>query len=82
MKSRKKGGDPEKKRSRKRKRTGKRKGRGETKKKKNVKVIKLVSSAGTGFFYAKKRNTKSKEKLEIQKYDPNIRCHLKFTEVK
>lgn len=72
MKSRKRGGDPDT--------TGRR--RGQTKKKKNVKVIKLVSSAETEIFYAKMRNTKSKVKLEIKKYDPNIRCLVAFTEVK
>lgn len=82
MKSRKRSGDPDKKRSRKRKRTGKRKGRGETKKNKHVKVFELFSSAGTGIFYAKKRNTKSKVKLEIKKYDPSIKRHVEFTEVK
>ncbi|KAJ0046859.1 uncharacterized protein LOC116124988 [Pistacia vera] len=82
MKSRKRGGDPEKKRTRKRKRTGKRKGRGETRKKKNVKVIRLASSAGTGFFYAKKKNTKNMKKLDIKKYDPTIKRHVKFAEVK
>ncbi|XP_044488644.1 uncharacterized protein LOC123213305 [Mangifera indica] len=81
MKSRKRGGDPEKKRTRKRKRTGKRKGRGETKKKKNVRVMRLASSAGTGFFYAKKKNTKNKEKLDIKKYDPSIKRHVKFSEL-
>lgn len=58
------------------------KGWGETRKKKNVKVIKLVSSAGPGIFYAKMRNTKSKVKLEIKKYDPSIRCHVEFTGAK
>ncbi|KAL5736396.1 hypothetical protein ACOSQ2_031184 [Xanthoceras sorbifolium] len=82
MQSRKRGGDRDKKKKRRRKRSGKRKGRGETKKKKNLKVIRLVSSAGTGFSYAKKKNTKNKEKLEIKKYDPQMKRHVKFTEVK
>lgn len=82
IKARKRGGDPEKKRTRRRKRTGKRKGRGDTKKNKNLKVVKLVSSAGTGYFYANKRNTKNKKKLEINKYDPDVKRHVKFAEVK
>ncbi|KAK0601136.1 hypothetical protein LWI29_021526 [Acer saccharum] len=82
MQSRKRGGDRDKKKKRKRKRAGKRKGRGETKKNKNLKVVRLVSSAGTGFSYAKKKNTKKKEKLEIKKYDPQMKRHVKFMEVK
>ncbi|KAK1582735.1 hypothetical protein Q3G72_017747 [Acer saccharum] len=81
MQSRKRGGDRDKKKKRKRKRAGKRKGRGETKKNKNLKVVRLVSSAGTGFSYAKKKNTKKKEKLEIKKYDPQMKRHVKFMEL-
>ncbi|TKY49130.1 50S ribosomal protein L33 [Spatholobus suberectus] len=33
------------------------------------KIIRLVSGAGTGFFYAKKKSNKM-DKLELKKYDP------------
>lgn len=46
--------------------------------------VKLLSTAGTGTFFAKKRNTKSAntEKLKFRKYDPKIRKHVEFTETK
>lgn len=45
--------------------------------------IKLVSSAGTGFFYVTKKNTRTKtEKLSMKKYDPVARKHVEFTESK
>lgn len=45
--------------------------------------IKLVSSAGTGFFYVTKKNTRTKtEKLSMKKYDPVARKHVEFTEAK
>ncbi len=51
--------------------------------KKSTVLFKLVSSAGTGFFYVKKRNPKKlKEKLEFKKYDPKIRKHVMFHEKK
>ncbi|CAN0873031.1 50S ribosomal protein L33 [Linum grandiflorum] len=39
----------------------------------------LVSAAGTGFFYAKK---KVMEKLEFRKYDPRVNRYVLFTEAK
>ncbi|RMD71937.1 MAG: 50S ribosomal protein L33 [Gammaproteobacteria bacterium] len=45
--------------------------------------IKLVSSAGTGYFYTtvkNKRNTP--DKLELKKYDPVVRKHVIFREAK
>jgi len=45
--------------------------------------IKLVSTAGTGYFYTtikNKRNTT--EKIIISKYDPVVRKHVKFKEEK
>ena len=45
--------------------------------------IKLVSSAGTGFFYTTdkyKRNMPGK--MEIKKYDPVVRKHVMFKEAK
>ncbi|KAF3339374.1 54S ribosomal protein L39 [Carex littledalei] len=45
--------------------------------------IKLVSAAGTGFFYVKRKNPrKITEKLEFRKYDPRVNRHVLFTEAK
>lgn len=46
-------------------------------------LIKLVSTAGTGFFYVKKKNPKNiTEKLVFRKYDPVVRKHVDFKEHK
>ncbi len=46
-------------------------------------IFKLVSTAGTGFFYVVKRNTKKfKTKLAFRKYDPKVRKHVMFKEEK
>ena len=51
--------------------------------KKNVTLVKMVSSEGSGYFYVKGRNQKKlKEKLEARKYDPVLRKHVKFVEKK
>jgi large subunit ribosomal protein L33 len=51
--------------------------------KKNTILVKLVSTAGTGFFYVKKRNPKKlQEKLSFKKYDPVVRKHVQFNESK
>ena len=53
--------------------------------KKNVKreKIKLVSSAGTGYFYTTVKNKrKTPDKLRLRKYDPKIRQHVEFVEAK
>ncbi len=51
--------------------------------KKNIALIKLVSSAGTGFFYVKKKNPKKMtNKLSFRKYDPKVRKHVEFNEQK
>lgn len=51
--------------------------------KQNTVLIKLVSSADTGFFYVKKKNPrKTTEKLEFRKYDPVARKHVQFKEAK
>ena len=43
--------------------------------------IKLVSSAGTGFFYTTKKNKRNTpEKMEMRKYDPVARRHVEFKE--
>lgn len=45
--------------------------------------VKLVSTAGTGFFYVKKRNPrKLTRKLVFVKYDPRVNRHVLFTEQK
>jgi large subunit ribosomal protein L33 len=46
-------------------------------------IIKLESSAGTGFFYTTTKNkTKNPDKLELKKYDPVVRKHVPFKEGK
>jgi large subunit ribosomal protein L33 len=48
-----------------------------------VQKIKLLSSAGTGFFYVTKKNPRnSTEKLVFKKYDPVVRKHVEFKETK
>jgi large subunit ribosomal protein L33 len=45
--------------------------------------IKLVSTAGTGFYYVAKKNPRTKtEKLTFRKYDPKARKHVEFKESK
>jgi large subunit ribosomal protein L33 len=45
--------------------------------------IKLLSSAGTGFFYTTDKNKKNTpDKLEFKKYDPMVRKHVIFREAK
>ena len=49
----------------------------------NTVLIKLESTADTGFFYVKKKNPKKQtEKLESKKYDPVARKHVTFRETK
>jgi large subunit ribosomal protein L33 len=48
-------------------------------------TIFLVSSAGTGYFYASRRNrkkTKGDKKLSLEKYDPIAKKKCLFTEKK
>lgn len=45
--------------------------------------IKLVSSAGTGYYYVTKKNPRnSTEKFEFRKFDPVVRKHVIFKEAK
>ncbi len=45
--------------------------------------IKLVSTAGTGYFYTTKKNKrKTPDKLRLKKYDPVARKHVEFVEKK
>ncbi|MBP6217149.1 MAG: 50S ribosomal protein L33 [Oligoflexales bacterium] len=43
--------------------------------------VKLVSTAGTGYFYTAEK-LKGKEKLLLKKYDPKVRKHVDFKESK
>jgi large subunit ribosomal protein L33 len=46
-------------------------------------LVKLESTADTGFFYVRKRNPrKQTEKLKFNKYDPIARKHVEFKETK
>lgn len=45
--------------------------------------IRLVSEAGTGYFYTTTKNKrKTPDKLRMKKYDPKIRKHVWFKEAK
>ncbi|MEE8124066.1 MAG: 50S ribosomal protein L33 [Alphaproteobacteria bacterium] len=49
----------------------------------NTIVVKLESSAGTGFYYVTKKNPRTTtDKLEFRKYDPVVRKHVQFKEAK
>ena len=44
-----------------------------------VQKIKLLSTAGTGFFYVTKKNPRNTtEKLTFKKYDPVVRKHVEL----
>ena len=46
-------------------------------------LIRMVSTADTGFYYVKKKNARTQtEKLEMRKYDPVARKHVMFKEQK
>lgn len=45
--------------------------------------IRLISSAGTGHFYTTTKNKRNTpDKMEMKKYDPVIRKHVKYKEGK
>jgi large subunit ribosomal protein L33 len=45
--------------------------------------IRLNSTAGTGFFYVTKKNSRTMtEKMTVRKYDPVVRKHVEFKEGK
>lgn len=45
--------------------------------------IRLVSSAGTGYYYTTTKNKrKTPDKLKMKKYDPVVRKHVEFVEAK
>ena len=44
-------------------------------------IIKLRSTAGTGYTYVTKKNKlNDRERLELMKYDPVVRKHVMFRE--
>ncbi len=44
-------------------------------------LVKLVSTADTGYFYVTKKNPRKKpDKLLLRKYDPRARKHVEFKE--
>ena len=46
-------------------------------------MIRLVSTADTGYFYVTKKNPRtSTEKFELRKYDPIAKKHVAFKEAK
>ena len=46
-------------------------------------LVKLVSTADTGYYYVTKKNPRSvTEKLEFRKYDPVVKKHVEFKESK
>ncbi|MFQ5617468.1 MAG: 50S ribosomal protein L33 [Rhodospirillales bacterium] len=46
-------------------------------------LIKLVSTADTGFYYVTKKNPRNTtEKMVFRKYDPVVRKHVPFKEAK
>ena len=48
-----------------------------------VMKIRLVSSAGTGYYYVTKKNARTRtEKMVTRKYDPVVRKHVEFREAK
>ena len=51
--------------------------------KSNTILIRLVSSADTGYFYVTKKNTRNTtNKLELKKYDPVARKRVVFRDAK
>ena len=47
----------------------------------NTILIKMVSTADTGYYYVTKKNPRTlTEKLEMRKYDPVVRKHVTFKE--
>ena len=49
----------------------------------NTILVKLVSTADTGFYYVTKKNPRNQtEKMEFRKYDPVARKHVLFKEGK
>ena len=47
----------------------------------NRELIRLVSTAGTGYFYTTARK-RGRDKLQLKKYDPKANKHVLFKEAK
>ena len=46
-------------------------------------LIRMVSTADTGYFYVIKKNPRNiTEKMQLRKYDPVVRKHVMFKESK
>jgi large subunit ribosomal protein L33 len=44
-------------------------------------IIRLKSTAGTGFTYVTRKNkTNTRDRIELKKYDPVVRKHVIFKE--
>lgn len=53
------------------------------KKKLKTVLVKLASTANTGYFYLHRKNpTKVQRKLQFRKYDPVVKRHVVFEETK
>ncbi len=51
--------------------------------KSNTILIKLESTAGTGYYYTTKKNPRNTtDTFSVRKYDPVARKHVEFKEVK
>ena len=51
--------------------------------KKTTMLYRLVSTAGTGYFYTGEKSIKlATRKLALRKYDPMVNMHVLFTEQK
>lgn len=50
--------------------------------KKKKSLVRLVSTAGTGYFYVAHVSGKKSEKMVFNKYDPRARRHVEFKEAK
>lgn len=49
----------------------------------NTVLIRLISTADTGYYYVTKKNPRTQtEKLQFRKYDPRARKHVLFKEAK
>jgi len=49
---------------------------------KSIRIVKLVSTGGTGYYYTTTKNGRNPEKLRKKKYDPVLRRHVWFEESK
>ena len=43
-------------------------------------IIKLKSTAGTGFTYVRKNRRNNPDRITLKKYDPVVRKHVDFRE--